>query len=301
MNAETGDIAFSKVLPPGSKVERIATGFMFTEGPVWQRDGTLLFSDMPGDKRRCWSPQSGVSVVREPSNRCNGMTRDNEDNLIVCEHVTSRVVREKADGTTEVVASHYAGKELNSPNDVIVARDGSVLFSDPDWGRTIGAIGLERPVELGFRGVFRMPPGGGELQLLKDDFEGPNGLCLGIGEKQLFVNDTYRAHIRVFDVGQDFVLGNERVFAEGIGKGVIGEGVVDGMKMDAAGNVYVTGPGGIWVFDPGGRKLGTIEVPEEVANLNWGDADWKTLYIAASTSIYRLRLGIPGNRLPYMQ
>src|SRR5690348_7035106 len=176
-------------------VEQVATGFTFTEGPIWMPDGSLHFSDMPADKRRRWHPGDGVTVLRDPSNKCNGMTIDNDGNLIVCEHVTSSVVRERPDGSRETIASHWRGKELNAPNDVIVARDGSILFSDPTYGR-MPVFGLERPQELDFQGVYRIPPGGGELQLLVDDFAQPNGLCFSLDESLLYVNDTVRAHIR---------------------------------------------------------------------------------------------------------
>ena len=281
-------------------VEQVATGFTFTEGPIWMADGSLHFSDMPGDKRRRWHPDEGVTVLRDPSNKCNGMTRDDAGNLIVCEHVTSSVVRERPDGTRETIATHWGDKELNSPNDVIVASDGSILFTDPTYGRMPG-FGLEREQELDFQGVYRIPAGRGELQLLVDDFSQPNGLCFSPDESLLYVNDTDRAHIRVFDVGPDHTLSNGRVLAEGIGDGDLAKGgLVDGMKADELGNIYVTGPGGVWVFSPAGEHLGTIEVPEDVGNVNWGDDDWRTLYIPATTSLYRVRLKVSGNRLGYM-
>lgn len=282
-----------------AEVERVATGFTFTEGPIWMPDGSLHFSDMPADKRRRWHPDEGVTVLRDPSNKCNGMTLDNDGNLIVCEHVTSSVVRESADGGRETIASHWDGKELNAPNDVVVARDGSILFSDPTYGR-MPVFGLEREQDLDFQGVYHIPSGGGDLDLLVDDFEQPNGLCFSPDERLLYVNDTARAHIRVFDVGQGHRLSNGRVFAEGVGDGVIEHGVVDGMKVDELGNVYVTGPEGVWVFGADGEHLGVIKVPEGVGNLNWGDGDWQSLYIAASSSIYRVRMQVGGNRLGYM-
>src|SRR5919197_704272 len=282
-------------------VERLATGFTFTEVPIWMPDGSLHFSDMPADKRRRWHPDDGVEVLRDPSNKCNGMTRDGDGNLIVCEHVTSSVVRESPDGGRETLATHWGDRELNSPNDVIVASDGAILFSDPTYGR-MPVFGLEREQQLDFQGVYRIPPGGGDLQLLVDDFAQPNGLCFSVDESLLYVNDTDRAHIRVFEVGPDHALSNGRVFAEGIGDGDLAKGgLVDGMKLDERGNVYVTGPGGVWIFDSDGTHLGTIGVPESVGNLNWGDDDWKTLYIPASTSVYRIRLKVGGNPLGYMQ
>jgi gluconolactonase len=283
-----------------AQVEQVATGFTFTEGPIWMADGSLHFSDMPADKRRRWHPDEGVAVLRDPSNKCNGMTRDNDGNLIVCEHVTSSVVREKPGGTRETIASHWQGKELNSPNDVIVARDGSIVFTDPTYGRMPG-FGLEREQDLDFQGVYRIPAGGGELELLVDDFVQPNGLCFSPDESLLYVNDTDRAHVRVFDVGPDGSLSNGRVFADGIGDGDLAKGgLVDGMKADERGNVYVTGPDGVWVFEPNGEHLGVIQVPESVGNINWGDDDWRTLYIPSSTSLYRVRMKVAGNKLGYM-
>lgn len=282
-------------------LEKLADGFMFTEGPVWMPNGSLLFSDMPADKRRRWHPEEGVSVVKAPTNKGNGMAIDPAGNVYVCEHTTSRVVRENADGSSTIVASHYDGKELNSPNDCIVTNDGSVLFTDPTFGRTVEAVGLLREVQLDFRGVFRIPPGGGALQLLADDFSEPNGLCLSPDGLRLYVNDTMRAHIRVFDVGPDYALSNSRVFAENIGEGG-GDpaGIVDGMKTDEQGNVYVTGPGGLWVFDSTGKKLGEVVIPNEsVGNIAWGDDDWSSLYICASSTLYRLRTKVPGDRAGY--
>ena len=283
-----------------AEVEQIATGFTFTEGPIWMSDGSLHFSDMPGDKRRRWHPDEGVTVLRDPSNKCNGMTLDNDGNLIVCEHVTSSVVREKPDGTRETLATHWQGKELNSPNDVIVASDGSIIFTDPTYGRMPG-FGLEREQDLDFQGVYRLPAGGGEIELLVDDFKQPNGLCFSPDESLLYINDTDRAHIRVFDVGSNHALSNNRVFAANIGDGDLAKGgLVDGMKADEQGNIYVTGPDGVWVIGTDGEHLGTIEVPESVGNINWGDDDWRSMYIPASTSVYRVRMKVAGNRLGYM-
>jgi gluconolactonase len=289
-----------ELVDENAEVEQIATGFTFTEGPIWMADGSLHFSDMPGDKRRRWHPDEGVTVLRDPSNKCNGMTLDNDGNLIVCEHVTSSVVRESPGGGHETLVTHWGDRELNSPNDVIVARDGSILFTDPTYGRMPG-FGLEREQDLDFQGVYRLPAGGGDLQLLVDDFAQPNGLCFSTDESLLYINDTDRAHIRVFDVGADHQLSNGRVFAENIGTADLAKGdLVDGMKLDERGNVYVTGPQGVLVFSPGGEHLGTINVPEPVGNLNWGDDDWKSLYIPASTSVYRVRMNVAGNRLGYM-
>ncbi|MBV9005859.1 MAG: SMP-30/gluconolactonase/LRE family protein, partial [Solirubrobacterales bacterium] len=185
----------AELIDPGADVERVATGFTFTEGPIWNQEGAfLLFSDMPGDVRRRWSERDGVQEVMRPSNKCNGMVYDAAGNLLVCEHVTSTLVRERPDGTRETIASHYRGVELNSPNDVVVASDGSILFSDPTYGRMPG-FGVERPRQLGFQGVYRIPAGGGEpeLAVAEGEFEQPNGLCFSPDESLMYINDTPRA------------------------------------------------------------------------------------------------------------
>jgi gluconolactonase len=161
-------------------------------------------------------------------------------------------------------------------------------------------FGLERAQDLSFRGVYRVRPSGENLQRLVDDFEQPNGLCFSPDESRLYVNDSPRGLIKVFNVAADGTLDSGTLFFDGIGTGAIEDGIPDGMKCDAEGNVYVTGPGGIWVISPAAELLGRIDVPENVGNLNWGGDDWKTLFICASTSLYRIELGISGNRLPYM-
>lgn len=291
-----------ELIDQDATLEEVATGFTFTEGPVWHpRDGYLLFSDMPGDVRRKYTPGQGVEEVRNPSNKCNGMTYDHDLNLIVCEHVTSSLKRENTDGTVDVVASHFEGKELNSPNDVCVRSDGSIYFSDPWYGR-MPVFGEERDRELGFQGVYRVPPGGGDPQLVvdRDEYEQPNGLCFSPDESLLYINDTPRALIDVYDVNADGSLSNRRRFAEGIGSGVIEEGIPDGMKSDERGNIWVTGPGGVWVFNTAGEHIGTIKVPQNVGNLTWGGDDWKTLYMPSTSSLYTIPTKVAARREPYM-
>ena len=219
--------AIYELVEEGSAVERVATGFTFTEGPIWHPDGYLLFSDMPGDVRRKYTPGQGVEEVMRPSFKCNGMTLDANLDLIVCEHVTSALWRERRDGSRELLAYHYEGKYLNSPNDVCVRSDGTIYFSDPWYGRFPG-FGIERERELGWQGVFRIPPGGGpeevELVVGKDEFDMPNGVCFSPDESLIYINDTPRAHIKVWDVNEDGSLSNGRMFFEGVGSGVIEEG-----------------------------------------------------------------------------
>jgi gluconolactonase len=304
MPVQVNSPAVLELVDEDAELERLGTGFTFTEGPLWNPDGFLLFSDMPGDVRRRWDADSGVTEVANPSNKGNGMTFDLDGKLIVCEHVTSSVVRMDPDGTganREVIASHYGDKELNAPNDVVVKSDGAIYFSDPTYGRMPG-FGIEREQDLDFQGVYRIPPGGGDTQLLADDFGQPNGLCFSADESLLYVNDTEKAHIRVFDVQDDGTIANSRVLADGIGTASLEIGdLVDGMKLDERGNIWVTGPGGVCVFDPQGEHIGTVEVPEPVGNLNWGGPDWNWLFIPATSSVYRIECKVSGNRLHYMR
>jgi gluconolactonase len=297
---EVNDPGLLRLVDRSAVVERVCTGFQFSEGPIWNpKEQALYFSDMPMDIRRRWSEKDGVVEVRNPSNKCNGMTYDARGNLYICEHVTSSLVMETPSGERKVLATHWHDKELNSPNDVVVRSDGSVYFSDPTYGRK-PVFGLERKQDLDFQGVYRLSPGG-TLHREAHDFVQPNGLCFSPDEKILYVNDTERAHIRAFDVSPDGALSDSRVFASRIGVVDYGDGVVDGMKCDEHGNVYVTGPRGIWVFDPGGTHLGVIVVPEVSGNLNWGGSDWRDLYCACSTSIYRVRMEVKGNPVAYMK
>src|SRR6202034_4333495 len=236
---------FSDLVDLDAPVDRLAGGFTFTEGPIWHpRDQYLLFSDMPADVRRRYDERGGAREVMRPSNKCNGMTYDANLGLIVCEHATSSLIRER-DGEREVLASHFEGKELNSPNDVCVRSDGSIYFTDPWYGRMPG-FGVERPRELGFQGVYRLPPEAGDLQLVvdRDLFEQPNGLCLSPDEKRIYVNDSAKKLIRVFNVAPDGSLSGERLFASEI-RSSSQNGGPDGMKCDEGGNVGVTRPGGV--------------------------------------------------------
>ena len=299
MTIEVNDPRLLDLVAGDAQVETLASGCQFTEGPIWHPgEGCLYFSDIPADTRRRWSPADGASEVRHPNNKGNGMTLDAALNLYICEHVTSALVRETPSGERQVLASHWKGKELNSPNDVVVKSDGAVYFSDPSYGR-MPVFGLEREQELDFQAIYRISPGG-DLNCEVDDFDQPNGLCFSPDESLLYVNDTTRAHIRVFDVGAGGGLTNGRIFAENIGNGVLEDGVVDGMKCDERGNIYVTGPGGFWVFAPDGEHLGRIGMPEHSANLNWGGSAWNELYCTCSTSLYRVTLKVAGNRLAYM-
>ena len=267
------------------KVERVPGDYKFTEGPVWSPWGTLLFSDIPAN-RIYEIAASGQKVYREPSGNSNGLTFDREGRLIACEHGNRRVSRTERDSKITVMADRFEGKRLNSPNDVVVKSDGSIYFTDPTYG-----IKKEEQ-ELDFQGVYRIKPDG-KLEVLVKNFKMPNGLCFSPDEKKLYIADsTELRHVRVFDVKPDGTLTGGTVFAK-VGPG----GAPDGMKVDNSGNLLSTGPGGIWIFDPTGKHIDTIPTPETPANCGWGDADGKTLYITARTSLYKVRLPV-GGELP---
>ena len=291
----------TSLVDPDAPVRQIGSGFEFTEGPIWHpTEHYLLFSDMPGDVRRRWDEAGGVREVMRPANKCNGMTYDADLNLVICEHATSSLVRLSPDGRREVLASHFEGKELNSPNDVCGRSDGTIYFTDPWFGR-MPVYGVERPRELGWQGVFRVSPDG-ELHLAvgKRQFDQPNGLCFSPDESKLYVNDTTRALIRVFDVAPDGSLSHGRLFAQGI-QSSREAGVPDGMKCDAEGNVWVTAPGGIRVCSPDGAQLGTVRIPEMAANLHWGGAEWRTLFVCATTSVYAMETKVGPHIEPFMR
>lgn len=293
MTVEVLQSAMADIVDETVAVERVGSGFDFTEGPVWHpTERHLIFSDMPGDHMRRWTPDGKIETFRKPSNMANGNVYDRQGRLVTCEHARSRVTRTEPDGKITVLASHYDGKELNSPNDIIVDRAGAIYFTDPSFGR-MEYYGVPREQELSFQGVYRIAPDGGNLQLVADDFGQPNGLCLSLDERQLFVNDTERGHIRVFDVNDDGSLANSRVWAVPTGEG---EGLPDGMKIDSRGHLYCTGPGGIHVFASDASCLGVIRIPEPTANFNWGEDDLCSLFATASTSLYRARVKVPGIR-----
>lgn len=281
--------AMSKIIANDAAVETLGSGFLFTEGPVWDAaQDCLHFSDIPASIIHRWQPKVGFSVFRSPSGKSNGLTRDREGRLVICEHAGRCVSRIERDGSTTIVASHYQGHRLNSPNDVVVKSDGAIYFTDPPYGLN-PTFGVAASPELDFAGVYRVSPDGGEIAVVAADCT-PNGLAFSPDEKMLYVADTEENHVLVYDVGAEGSLSGRRVFAHLSGSHL----APDGIKVDHNGNVFVTGAGGIWVFEPGGARLGTIAVPELPSNLAWGGADWSSLYITARTSIYRVHTKTKG-------
>jgi gluconolactonase len=281
----------ANIVGPTSRLERLATGFQFTEGPVWNAaEEVMLFSDIPANRIYKWSAKEGVTVFRDPSHHANGLTYDRQGRLILCEHGARRIARLDTNGEYMVLADTFRGKRLNSPNDVVLTSDGAIYFTDPPYGIT------PQEQELPFQGVFRIDPASNELLLLVEDCDRPNGLAFTPDETRLYVADSSsRRHIRVFDVDHEGGLRNSRVFADVRGEL---EGNPDGMKMDVEGNLYVAAAGGVWVFSAAGVLRGVIETPEKPSNLAWFDEEWRSLFITARTSVFRIRLGVPGVPVP---
>jgi len=265
-------------------MEEVASGFRFTEGPVWHPAGYLLFSDIPASTIYLYTPGDQPKVWRSPSGNSNGLTFDRQGRLLACEHGNRRVSCTAEDGAVLALATHYRGKRLNSPNDLVVRSDGSVYFTDPPYG--------VRPEEkeLPCNGVYRLSPGGA-LELLVDDFDRPNGLAFSPDEKTLYVDDTTRRQIRAFDVSPEGALSHGRLFAQ---MDSDMQGGPDGMKVDMDGHIYCTGPGALWVYQPDGTLVGWVVGPQLPANLAFGGPDRKTLYITARTGLYALHTKIAG-------
>ena len=279
------------LIAPGATIERLATGFRFTEGPVWDHhNNRLIFSDIPASVLHAWSEGAGVGILRSPSCRANGNAIVPSGHLVTCEHDTGCVVRDNGDGALEILAASWNGVSLNSPNDVVVARNGAIYFTDPDYGCTIKPFGGVRPVPQPVNGVYRIAQDGAVTRVVSSMMQ-PNGLCFSPDQAKLYINDTKRSHIRCFDVLPDGTLGGGAVFADVPNNATAGP---DGMKADADGRIYCTGLGGIHVFSPSGAPLGVIEVAENVGNFAFGDGDMRTLFICASRSLYRLRMAVSG-------
>jgi gluconolactonase len=280
----------SRIVPAGAKIEKLAGGFKFTEGPVWTREGFLAFSDIPNDAILKWDPKSRtVSDYRKPSQGANGNTLDSQGRMVSCEHAGRRVARTGRDGKLETVVDRYEGKRFNSPNDVIFKSDGAMYFTDPPYG--LPKQDDDPAKEQKHNGVYRLK--GGKVSLLATDLQRPNGLAFSPDEKTLYVanSDSARKLWMAYPVQADGTLGAGKVFFDVTSSQE--DGLPDGMKVDKAGNLYCTGPGGIWIFNPAGKHLGTIKPTEVPANCAWGD-DGKTLYMTARTGLYRIRLSVAG-------
>lgn len=295
MTIEIRDDRMLQIVDANVVRETLADGFQFTEGPIWHPvEQHLIFSDIPADTMYRWSAASGVHAFRNPSNLANGNTYDKQGRILTCEHGTSRVVRQNLDGSITVLASHWDGKELNSPNDIVVRSNGDIFFTDPTFGRREGTGGLARPLELSFRGLYKIDGATGELALLSTDFTQPNGLAFSVDESVLYVADTPEMHIRRFACADDGALSGGDVFARSEG---IGFGAPDGLKVASTGHVFCAGPGGVHVYDPDdGVCLGVLQTPAFCANFTWGE-DMKSFFMTSSNHLYRIRLNVAGTPL----
>ena len=298
------DPALDVVVPLGARPEELATGFGFTEGPVWSPDGDLLFSDPNENTLYRWTRDGQVSVFRTKSGYAgvdisefkqpgsNGLTFDPEGRLTVCQHGERRVIRIEPTGAITVLADRYQGKRLNSPNDLVYKKDGALYFTDPPFG--LPKFFDDPRKELSFSGVYRVKDG--QVTLVAKDLSGPNGVAFSPDEKFLYVTnwDERKKVVMRYPVKADGTLTAGSVFFDMTS--APGEEALDGMKVDAEGHLFVSGPGGVWVISGEGKHLGTLKFPQLPANMAWGDADGRTLYLTARTSVYRLRLGVPGIR-----
>jgi gluconolactonase len=312
------DAALDRIVSADAKVEKVAGGFTFVEGPVWVRKGPsayLLFSDLPANAINRWTPDGKVSVYLKPSGftgpdpsglgaefdsghgkyylfGSNGITLDPQGRVVFCAHGDHAIVRLEPDGKRTILADRYEGKRLNSPNDLVYKKDGALYFTDPSAGFRQGDNDPRK--ELPFQGVFLLKDG--KLRLLVRDLIRPNGIAFSPDEKYLYVDDTVKKLIMRYEVQPDDGVANGQVFMDMTADKA--PGVPDGMKVDTRGNLYGTGPGGVWVISPEGKHLGTILTPEVASNLAFGDADGMSLYVTARSSLYRIRLKVPGIMLP---
>jgi gluconolactonase len=296
------DAALDALLPPGTALERVAGGFEFTEGPVWTADGALLFSSPNTNQIYRWTPGGALTVFRSHSGYTgtdigryaqpgsNGLTFDSRGRLTLCQHGNRRVLRVEPHGDTTVLADRYDGKRLNSPNDLVYRSDGVLYFTDPPFG--LPETFDDPKKELPFSGVFLVRDG--VVSLVDDSLAGPNGIALSPDERHLYVGnwDPQRKVVMRYDVAADGGVSGARVFFDMTE--AEGADAIDGIKVDELGDLYVCGPGGVWVLSPDGRHLGTLRLPEDPHNLAWGDPDGRALYVTALTSVYRLRLTVAG-------
>ena len=292
---EVYDERFRQMLPEGAALERHFTGTAWAEGPIYfSDDDYVLWSDIPNDRIMRWSVSEGASVFREPSGYTNGNYRDRQGRLVSCEHGNRRISRTEPDGSVVTLVDRYEGNRLNSPNDLVVKSDGTVWFTDPPYGILSNYEGHKAESELGANYVFRFDPETGELRIVGDDFDRPNGLCFSPDESILYVADSGEPRdIRAFDVVDGERISNGRIFA------VVRPGMPDGFRVDTRGNLFTSAWDGIQAYSPDGELLGKVLVPEErTANCAFGGPDKSRLFIAADRSLYSIKLNVTGAQTP---
>jgi gluconolactonase len=292
MDVDMNAPGFERIVPAGSELDVVDNDLQFGEGPVWNhRTGEMFWVDIIGDTIWKWREGEGRTVVMRPSYRADGMTFDREGRLVVAGWSWRRVWRLEHDGTLTILCTEFEGQKLNSPNDIVVKSDGAIYFTDPSGGlNNVQMHGDDLQRYMDYHGVFRIAPSG-EVTLVARDLTYPNGLAFSPDESLLYINDTRENKIRVYDVRPDGSLSNKRLFCDLQGPE---PGVADGMKVDVEGNVYCTGPAGIHVMAPDGSLLGRILVPGHTTNLGFGDSDWRSLFITTYSSVFRVRVGVPG-------
>lgn len=287
------------LVDPDVGLEKLWTGAVWSEGPVWWEDGSVTWSDIPNNRMLRWHPVEGGTVFRQPSNHANGHTRDREGRLVSCEHSGRRISRTEPDGTIVTLVDRYRGKRLNSPNDVVVKSDGTIWFTDPSYGILSDDEGVKAESEIGACHVYRFDPATGDLQIVADDFDKPNGLAFSPDESRLYISDTGFSHtpggprhIRVFDVINGRHLAHGRVFCKVL------PGASDGFRIDIHGNLFTSSHDSIQVYAPDGCRLGKILVPEIIANCTFGGLNRDRIFITASTSLYAIDVRTQGALRP---
>jgi gluconolactonase len=270
-------------VPDTAKVELVAEGFSLSEGPYWHPDGYLLFSDVSQSTIYKWSENGGVETFLSPSGEANGIAADLYGNILIAQHDARQIGRIESNLSITPLATNYDGDRLHSPNDLVVKSDGAVFFTDPPWGNN--------PPQMNFHGVYRIPPGGGPVQLLTDSLSYPNGIAFSPDETKLYVDETNNSYVHVYDVVDDSILANGRIFAIVNQHGNADQTGADGMKIDNNGNLWVTGSEGVAIFAPNGDLLDIINVPGSTTNLGWGGTDRLTLFITNFSGLYKVEMG----------
>jgi len=294
------DRDFDKIISADATAEKVASGFIFVEGPLWHSEGFLIFSDIPANriykidengKPEVFMEKSGYSGTDSPVGEIgtNGLAYDQEGRLLLCQHGNRQVVRIEKDGSQTVLASTYQGKKLNSPNDIVCREDGTIYFTDPSWGLEKNSNKPQR--EISFNGVYRYAKG--ELYVVDSTLAKPNGIALSPDGNTLYVADISKKWFS-YTLNKDGSVKSKKLFFDA--SAIHGKGHMDGMKVDVKGNVYATGPDGVMIFSPKGKYLGAVQFEETAANIGWGDADGKTLYATCNTSIYRIKFKNKGLR-----